>query len=239
MLASFGIVCLVVESFFILFSGCDGKATEIDLTNGDPRNLQKQEVIFLSPTACQGNHGVWRWDAKTDGEVPPDAILEANQVTPIVVGSWPDLQGRVTKATPRSGREKLWYQLTGRLTVAKAEADGDIHLMLQDVSGSGPEVVVEIPLGEPWDQIRTRFFNEFAPDQKFPFTLGKDTNWINLSRKPILRITGKAFWDGEHKGHNLSNRRGGGVGNVTVWEIHPVMTMDEVQSSNNKEEKKR
>jgi hypothetical protein len=32
--------------------------------------------------------------------------------------------------------EQKWYALTGRVVDAKVEADGDIHLALQDADGS-------------------------------------------------------------------------------------------------------
>jgi hypothetical protein len=35
--------------------------------------------------------------------------------------------------------EEKWYALTGRIVDAKAEADGDIHLQLQDAESNNPE----------------------------------------------------------------------------------------------------
>ena len=38
--------------------------------------------------------------------------------------------------------EEKWYALTGRIVNAKVEADGDIHIALEDATGSnvGPTV---------------------------------------------------------------------------------------------------
>ncbi len=33
--------------------------------------------------------------------------------------------------------EQRWYALTGRIVDAKVEADGDIHIALQDANGDG------------------------------------------------------------------------------------------------------
>ena len=44
--------------------------------------------------------------------------------------------------------EQKWYALTGRIVDAKVEADGDIHLALQDADGKNAGTVsAEIPVG--------------------------------------------------------------------------------------------
>ena len=47
--------------------------------------------------------------------------------------------------------EEKWYALTGRVVEAKVEADGDIHLALEDATGKNVGTVsVEIPVGPKW-----------------------------------------------------------------------------------------
>ena len=47
--------------------------------------------------------------------------------------------------------EEKWYVLTGRVVDAKVEADGDIHLALQDADGNNVGTVsAEIPVGPKW-----------------------------------------------------------------------------------------
>jgi hypothetical protein len=122
------------------------------------------EVIFVSATECHGAHGVYRWDVKTDHEVPPDVIPEANRVKSSDIGGWAPPQGVITTHTPRSGREKEWYEISGRVTLLKAEPDGDLHIQLVDADGSSTiNVVVEVPVkqhvGEsPWDGVREVVF---------------------------------------------------------------------------------
>ena len=51
--------------------------------------------------------------------------------------------------------EEKWYALTGRVVDAKVEADGDIHLALQDADGKNAGTVsAEIPVGPKWCEIR-------------------------------------------------------------------------------------
>ena len=66
--------------------------------------------------------------------------------------------------------EEKWYALTGRVVDAKVEADGDIHLALQDADGKNAGTVsAEIPVGPKWCEIRQMVFG--WTKQKFPFTV--------------------------------------------------------------------
>ena len=64
--------------------------------------------------------------------------------------------------------EEEWYALTGRVVEAKVEADGDIHLALEDATGNNVGTVsAEIPVGPKWCEIWQTIFNWTT--QKFPF----------------------------------------------------------------------
>jgi hypothetical protein len=66
--------------------------------------------------------------------------------------------------------EQKWYALTRRVVDAKVEADGDIHLALQDADGNNVGTVsAEIPVGPRWCEIRQIVFGWTT--QKFPFTV--------------------------------------------------------------------
>jgi hypothetical protein len=43
---------------------------------------QKPPVTFESPTVCRGDHGFWRWSAKTDTALPPDTIAPDHHIKP-------------------------------------------------------------------------------------------------------------------------------------------------------------
>jgi hypothetical protein len=195
------------------------------------------EVVFVSATECQGAHGVYRWDVKTDHEVPPDTIPAANKVKPSDIGKWPPPRGVITKQTPRSGREKEWFEVIGKVTLVKAEEDGDLHIQLVDADGdSKVNVVVEVPVrqqvGEsPWDSIREEVFS--WTKTKFPFRT-KSSEKLILKKNPVIRVEGKAFFDATHAGKGpgaVPNRRKDVPAGeeVTVWEIHPVMVLTVVE----------
>jgi len=67
----------------------------------------------------------------------------------------------------RMPSEEKWYALTGRIVDAKVEADGDIHMALQDANGNNVGTVsAEIPVGPKWCEIRQIVFG--CTTQKFP-----------------------------------------------------------------------
>jgi hypothetical protein len=195
---------------------------------------EEPEVQFVSEVECRGEHAVYRVDVKNDLEAPPDTISASNQIKPSDMGNWPAPRGVITKSTPRSGREKEWFAVTGQVVLVKAEADGDLHIQLVDKDGASKvNVVVEVPVkqlvGEsPWDKIRTTVFG--WTKAHFPFTIRSDLKLEPKGKYPVIRVEGKAFFDATHAGKTngkLTNRRtdAGKGEEVAVWEIHPVMVL--------------
>src|SRR5262245_26229935 len=122
-----------------------------------------------------------------------------------------------TEETPAS--EQKWYALTGRVVDAKVEADGDIHLALQDADGKNAGTVsAEIPVGPKWCEIRQMVFGWMK--QKFPFTV-KSVHDLTIAEH-VGTVTGKAFYDIAHAPADHSNRRHSPK-DYAVWEIHPVI----------------
>src|SRR5262249_19094691 len=58
-------------------------------------------VTYVSPAKCEGDHGKWRWAAKTEDEAPPDSIPNTHRVTPADVGDWDAPPGPFAIDTPR------------------------------------------------------------------------------------------------------------------------------------------
>src|SRR5262249_46492707 len=87
---------------------------------------QKPVVTFESPTICRGSHGLWRWAAKTDTALPPDTIAPDHNIKPSDIAAWENPDREVTWYSPRVGREKEWFVLTGQVAKVKAEEDGDL-----------------------------------------------------------------------------------------------------------------
>ena len=125
------------------------------------------------------------------------------------------------KRKGRQGLETLFFAVTGRVTKVKAEDDGDLHLALEDLNKPG-RVVVEIPLGDKWCEMRKRVFAWSRT--AFPLPAGRS---LNLTREPIVTVVGKAFYDAGHAGGK--NRRTYDA-DLAVWEIHPVMQMTESET---------
>jgi hypothetical protein len=88
------------------------------------------------------------------------------------------------------------------------------------------EVVVEVPVdnndpNSAWSKIRKTVFG--WSNQEFPFTT-KTGHRLKLTKRPVIRVVGKAFYDSIHGKKATPNRRKNKP-RVTVWEIHPVMRL--------------
>jgi hypothetical protein len=106
------------------------------------------------------------------------------------------------------------------------EADGDIHIALQDVNGDGAGTVsAEIPVGPKWCEIRQMVFG-WTP-QKFPFNV-KTAHTLKIGEPHVITVKGKAFYDIGHAPADHSNQRTSPK-DYAVWEIHPVMKLEVVQ----------
>ena len=64
----------------------------------------------------------------------------------------------LTMQSPRTGIENNWYALTGRVVAVRVEADGDLHIALQDATGDKLGIVFcEVPVGPQWCRFAQRF----------------------------------------------------------------------------------
>ena len=186
-------------------------------------------VTFVSPCECEGFHGKTRWVTKTDQAPVPSDKSAVQSVTPSQIYAWEGLGTDVdlTRYTEeRMPSEQKWYALTGRVVDAKVEADGDIHIALQDATGSAIGTVsAEIPVGPKWCEIRQIVFSWTT--RKFPFSV-KTAHTLKIREPHVITVTGKAFYDVGHAPADHSNRRTSPK-DYAVWEIHPVMALQVVQ----------
>jgi hypothetical protein len=121
---------------------------------------QPPAVTVNSPCECQDAHGKGRWAVKNDPSTPPADVSAIQSVTPSDVYGWPGIDVQLHWQSERTGIENNWYALTGRVVAVKVEADGDLHLALQDATGDKPGiVVVEVPAKPQWCEIRKRVFS--------------------------------------------------------------------------------
>lgn len=180
--------------------------------------LAKGTVVFKSPCSCDGNHGVARWGVKTDIERPPFALNSVRRITPADISSW---EGPAQKPPDldRLPEERQWYALECRVTAVKVEEDGDLHIEVVNADGRSDRVVVEVPLGDTWCEIRKVVFA--CTDAEFPVKRGQ----FKTIEHPIVTFIGKAFYDIDHAPRDHRGNRRGQNSAVAVWEIHPVMEM--------------
>jgi hypothetical protein len=179
-------------------------------------------VTVVSPCECLDAHGKGRWAVKNDPSTPPADATAIQSVTPSDMFSWPGIDVSLTWQSERTGIENNWFALTGRVIAVKVEADGDLHLALQDATGNKPGIVVcEVPAKAQWCEIRTTVFN-WTPT-RFPLHI-RSTRKLTLNEAPIITVVGKAFWDIGHAPKEGSNQRKRLLG-YAVWEIHPVMAL--------------
>jgi hypothetical protein len=87
---------------------------------------------------------------------------------PSDIFSWQGLTEPLTRSSGRIPAEQKWYAFTGRVVSAKCDADGDIHIALEDATGDKPGVVVaETPAKPQWCQLRQVVFG--WTQVQFPF----------------------------------------------------------------------
>jgi hypothetical protein len=192
------------------------------------------KVEFSSPTACKNNHMKYRKPVKLDQDLPPQEIPQANKIKPSDIAKWKNPTEKVKEEAPRFGKELEWFEVTGKVVLLKAEEDGDLHIQMVDATAplTDVNIVVEVPVDQtpgmklPWSSIRTNVFENWMKPVQFPFHI-TGSKRLNLTKHPVIRVQGKAFFDGEHHGP-VDNRRAQDP-NVTVWEIHPVMLLEEMK----------
>src|SRR6266516_1120672 len=150
-------------------------------------------VTFESPCSCHDNHGEHRWSVKNDPSTSPADASAIQSVIPSDVLAWPGPDVHLTQSSERTGIEKNWFALTGRVVAVKVEMDGDLHLALQDATGDKAGIVVcEIPAKQQWCSIRETVFSWTTT--RFPFHTSSDRK-LKLIQAPIITVTGKAYWD--------------------------------------------
>lgn len=179
----------------------------------------KPQVTFESVCECRGNHGVARWAAKTDLSEPPPNMVDVKRVTPAEMFGWSGPGGDMPRGGGRIATELQWYAVTGRVTKLRVEDDGDLHIVLANVDNKSGEVVIEIPLGDRWCELRRMVFS--WTDARFPFATARSP--FRLIKNPTITAIGRAFYDTDHSGSNTRNNRRDYDQGLAVWEIHPVM----------------
>jgi hypothetical protein len=91
-------------------------------------------ATVVSPCECRDNHARGRWAVKNDPSLPPKDAKAIRAVAASDMYRWPGIGVQLNWQSERTGIENNWYALTGRVVATKIEADGDLHLALQDAN---------------------------------------------------------------------------------------------------------
>lgn len=199
-------------------------------------------VTFTDECHCTDCHGVARWTAKTDPEMPPnadDAIPNPIQpITPSEMFRWQRPAQKINESSERVPEEEQWFAMRGEVVEVRVEQDGDIHVVLKDEGAPDQTdglVGCEIPVpgnpsepeaDEQWCKLRMMVFSWTTENFPFHFESGKT---LKLLENPtVIIVTGKAFFDIDHAPKDGSNLRTG-TRDYSVWEIHPVMDIEVVK----------
>src|SRR5438094_1666609 len=107
-------------------------------------------VDFLDACTTHGDGGSWRWDAKTDTEVPgPNTPIRTMTVDQII--AWSPLSGNwhtpeMADAPRRQGRESRFYRVRGFAQRIGLDEDGDVHIeMAVSDDAQLSRIIVELP----------------------------------------------------------------------------------------------
>ena len=177
----------------------------------------------LEAQACREPH--YRWTQKTDTALADLAPL-GTSVSAILATWAPPEIGPRDRCARRSARELAVYSVTGWVRrVDKFKDDGDWHIELTERADSPSDscIVVEIPAwgySPRYGRARAAL-DSLVGDRKV-------RRGGVLARPARARITGAAFFDGQHRrGGRHSDRIDGGHGRCNssvraLWELHPV-----------------
>jgi len=177
----------------------------------------------LDAQACREPH--YRWTQKTDTALAGVAPV-ATSVSAMLADWAPPNLGAKDRCARRSERELLTYSVTAWVRrVDKVKDDGDWHIELTERVDSPADscIVVEIP--------PPRYSLHYARARAALDSLigtRKVKRGGVLARPARARITGVAFFDGQHRrGGRHSDRIDGGHGRCNssvqaLWELHPV-----------------
>jgi hypothetical protein len=171
-----------------------------------------KKPVSIPPCDCTGMAGEARWAAKTDPQPAPLNTATIPRITPAEMYAWPVPAESVPDA--RMPAEQQWYAVLCRIVAIKIEADGDLHVEVENTSGGGPRVVVELPCGPAWCEMRKHVV-EWTKASLLRRGRLTPVNPHNVT------VIGKAFYDVDHARGGKNDR--GGKTPTAVWEIHPVM----------------
>jgi hypothetical protein len=186
-------------------------------------------LLIAAPLGAQTHCDVhYRWQEKTDTTHLADTSMSTTVSAMLSWASPPYTAAASYWCQPRNNREQTVYNLTAwarKLAVQNgATGDGDWHIELTGSKNSSIYscIVIEIPP----DTLNPAYFHA---RQDFLAAITNAGSTINGSGDVVppvrLKVTGLAFFDGEHRGSGSNPPHQHGRCNSktsALWEIHPV-----------------
>lgn len=164
-------------------------------------------TLLLLVLSC----GSERWSVKTLTD-PAASYIAAEPVETTVLALSEAIPPRFSPKAPRVAAEELMVlELTADIVGWKSEADGDLHVVIED---GGRSMVVEFPdpecvVGARWEA------EQVAARQELLRLLGKPSKRYRKLGRPVrVRLRGVGFFDVGH------GQAGGAINSI---ELHPVL----------------
>lgn len=155
-------------------------------------------LLVVASLGC----GSERWDVKTASDAAAKEVKDGAPLRRTVAELAALPAPKWSASRPRGDEEKVQVELEVYVRKVRAEADGDVHVVVADAAEGGPTMVVEVPSDECAEG--SRFREEMKAARAVMEKLAP-------GRKVLLR--GVLFFDKLHGAY-------GAAGNGA--EVHPV-----------------
>jgi hypothetical protein len=171
-------------------------------------------ITKTSPSGISKCNGNERWIVKTMQDTDAENIdINSNRASTIKNLIQTQKQAGWSTATnnPRLSDEDNVYTVPCKIIYAKLQADGDIHLALQDINDPGATLVAEIPDPNCPNVKQSPFASNFQKVRNDWLN-----NYQNIWKTTTFQIKGVFFFD---KGNH------GNGGNANGVELHPILSI--------------
>lgn len=112
-----------------------------------------KKPVLIEPCDCTAvGTGEERWTVKTDPQPAPVNTATVPQITPADMCAWQAPSQPVGET--RTADEQKFYALVCKIVAMKLEDDGDLHIEVENTGGASGRVVVELPCGPTWCEMR-------------------------------------------------------------------------------------
>jgi hypothetical protein len=175
-------------------------------------------VALPSPSPAPLTCGVERWPVKTLADadagrinfVPVSSTISILSGLPAHCGGGPD-------AARAYGEELQVYEVTGLITLVRAEDDRDYHIALADPNQATSTMVTEVADPGCIGATGTLFAQQLLQDARLSFDVFRAGRSLTSLSGELVRVRGVGFYDFNH-GQTGRSR--------SCIELHPVLSIE-------------